>query len=93
MKIFNEIEINNIGNKKAWEFIGKRLVPSTLTNFFEQGVEFAESQLEELAIDFAEWIKKNNEESYDNLPTWEAWLTYKVSTNTLFQQFIKERNG
>mgnify|MGYP001767214087 CR=1 FL=1 len=59
---------------------------------FEKGVEFAESQLEELAIDFAEWIKENNEESYDNLPTWEAWLTYKVSTNTLFQQFIKERN-
>ena len=60
---------------------------------FRAGVEFAESQLEELAIEFAEWIKENNEESYDNLPTWEAWLTYKVSTNALFQQFIKERNG
>ena len=51
---------------------------------FEKGVEFAESQLEELAIDFAKWLF--NGEAYDDP------IESRRNAENSFKDFIKERN-
>lgn len=64
---------------------------------FEKGVEFAESQLEELAIEFIEWAGNNRvslsiKDQRNELQ--QVWYQGKnISAKELFQQFIKERNG
>jgi hypothetical protein len=50
---------------------------------FRAGVRFAESQLEELATEYVDYIYDNN---FDNFGR------NKLSPKELFQQFIKERN-
>ena len=54
------------------------------SNDFLAGVEFAESQLEELAVEFAEWLFSG--EAYD-----DSTESRKAAENS-FQQFIKEIN-
>lgn len=64
---------------------------------FEKGVEFAESQLKELAIEFIEWAGNNRvslsvKDQRNELQ--QVWYQGKnISAKELFQQFIKERNG
>ena len=53
---------------------------------FKAGIEFAESKVEYIAIEFADWIN-NNSYWFDQL------ARNKSDSKTLFQQFLKERNN
>jgi hypothetical protein len=53
---------------------------------FRQGVQFAETQLSELAIEFANWILEND-------IMFELYARNKLDSKSLFEIFIKERNN
>lgn len=56
------------------------------TKIFKAGVEFAEKELEDLNVEFGEWL-------LDTLEVFDAWSRSKISTENCFQQFLKERNN
>lgn len=62
---------------------------------FEKGVDFAESQLEKLAIEFVEWLFVNTNKYLQVDINHFMYIDENelYSTQEVFQQFIKEKNG
>ena len=60
---------------------------------FYEGVSFAESELQNLAIEFADWIS-NEDLKYDGIK-WEDKNGYifGYGTKDLFSKFIEQRNN
>ena len=83
MKIIDETKV-----KKEISKIEK-VVNGKLSTAFEKGVEFAETELQTLAIEFAEWLLKNKCKPFDSL-YWEH--TQFFTTKELFKVFIEQRN-
>jgi len=58
---------------------------------FRAGIKFAESKIEEIAVEFAEWVA----ERY-TLSIYKEWCSLGMptinSTKELFKRFLKERN-
>lgn len=64
---------------------------------FEAGISYAESQLSELAIEFAEWIDKYGYVKEDGLDEWYYWdgikqLNTTYTSKELFKEFLKYKN-
>ena len=83
MKIFNEEEVDNAACEYSKE-CGNLGFERT---DFTAGVEYAESKVEDLCIEFAEWLSETPETMSDVYEINEVNKTYKE----LFQQFLKER--
>lgn len=68
---------------------------------FQAGVQFAEEYLKDLAIEFAEWLRINFNNSPEEIDNYWEDLFYKVdnikvknyTTQKLFEIFIKEKYG
>ena len=85
MKIFNEKEVEKAALESYSylpDWAGK--YENELTGEFKSGVEYAESKVEDLCIEFVEWINSKMDWNFEN-----EYKTYKE----LFQQFLTQRNG
>lgn len=83
MKLIPQSEVDRAAEKFDKEVpLGKL----TTDYIFKAGVTFAESKVEDIAIEFADWINNNNY-WFDQL------ARNKSDSKTLFQQFLKERNN
>ena len=85
MKIFNEKEVEKAALESYSylpDWAGK--YEDELTGEFKSGVEYAESKVEDLCIEFVEWINSKMDWNFEN-----EYKTYKE----LFQQFLTQRNG
>lgn len=56
---------------------------------FREGIEFAESKIKDLMIEFAEWIEKN---CYYNGSILTYYGEHYSGAQQLFEQFMEERN-
>jgi hypothetical protein len=62
---------------------------------FKAGVEFAETQISELAVEFAEWINRQCMNDWD-VGDRQMWIHDNIpyySIKELFEIFLKERNN
>lgn len=59
---------------------------------FTAGVRFAESELKQIAIEFAEWTSENNFERMIGLWHHES-ETRSYTTSELFDKFLNERSA
>jgi len=88
IKLFKQEEVDEAAEKFDKEILLKNL---TTEYCFKAGVEFAESKIEEIAVEFAEWVA----ERY-TLSIYKEWCSLGMptinSTKELFIQFIKEKN-
>jgi hypothetical protein len=74
-------------DKAAEKFDKKVPLGKLQTDYiFKAGVEFAETQISELAIEFANWILEND-------IMFELYARNKLDSKSLFEIFIKERNN
>lgn len=94
-------------NRTTGQFVGIPLthnqIESQATGFltgFESGVSFAETELQTIAIEFAEWCCKNEYAIVQtDIDKWEWWkwdgsvVTELFSTTTLFVKFLSERTA
>lgn len=99
-KLFKQEEIDEASEK----FDKEVLLGNLTTEYcFKAGVEFAESKVEEIAVEFADWLNIHEEgfrslyrEKNSNTPIyWVSCYTggrIDYTSKELFQQFIKERN-
>lgn len=86
MKIIDEEKVKNEISKI------EKVVNGKLSTAFEKGVEFAESELQNLAIEFAEWIDING--IRDNEHNWKYKFDNYVKKFTsieMFEKFIEQR--
>jgi hypothetical protein len=87
MKIFKQSEIDeaaeDIEYNKGLIHSNPRLLSSVS---FTSGVKYAESKVEEIAIEFIEWIM---EDDY----VFTTFGENRKQSNEFFQQFLKERNN
>lgn len=65
---------------------GCNLYADWATKDFKSGVSYAESQLSELAIDLLDFL-------LNNLELFDEWSRSKISSEKVFNQFIKEYYG
>ena len=80
MSIIKDEDINKVSEKKyPFEVV---YYAGSLQDAFTEGVKFAESKFEEIAIKWLNWYKSINYE--------KDYLGF--TTNDLFQQFLKERD-
>ena len=87
MKIFNEEEVDKASLQYSTLIHSTDELDSIEAEAFAAGVEYAESKLEDLCIEFAEWLSGSLETMSDVYEINEANKTYKE----LFEQFLKER--
>ena len=85
MKIFNEEEVEKAA-LESYSYLPDWACKyeDELTGEFKSGVEYAESKVEDLCIEFAEWINSKMDWNFEN-----EYKTHKE----LFQQFLTQRNG
>ena len=67
---------------------------------FKAGIEFAESKVEEIAIEFAEYVRNNSSkvqdwklELLDNDGNISGEAKHFTNISDLFEEFLKERNN
>ena len=82
MKIFNEEEVDKASLQYSTLIHSTDELDSIEAEAFAAGVEYAESKVEDLCIEFAEWINSKMDWNFEN-----EYKTYKQ----LFEQFLKER--
>lgn len=87
-KLFKQSEINEAAFKYNPV---QKLDCEFIRSGFKAGVEFSESKLEEMAIEFANYLEDlmgefNLYDNIDKIPT-------KLSNSDLFQDFLKQRNN
>ena len=94
MKIFNEEEVDKASLQYSTLIHSTDELDSIEAEAFAAGVEYAESKVEDLCIEFVVWC-------FDNVVYHDSKSYYieseqynKEFTNKeLFQEFLKERNG
>ena len=84
MKIFDEEEVDKASLQYSTLIHSTDELDSIEAEAFAAGVEYAESKVEDLCIEFAEWINSKMDWNFEN-----EYKTHKE----LFQQFLKERNN
>ena len=84
MKIFDEDEINKASLQYSTLIHSTDELDSIEAEAFAAGVKYAESKVEDLCIEFVEWINSKMDWNFEN-----EYKTYKE----LFQQFLTQRNG
>jgi hypothetical protein len=89
MKIFKQEEVdeaaNNIKHNLGLLHSNPRLL-STVS--FVSGVEFAESKIGEIAVEFSKWLHKE----YRSInPLYEKMLVHKCTELKVFEIFLKDR--
>jgi len=101
MEIFKQEEIGEAAEKYSENKSSAFTFRETHKRDFKAGVEFAESKIEEIAIEFLDWVEKdymrvspcgdryvkitNNQEDW-------PYNFRRITKKELFEQFIKERN-
>ena len=93
MKIFDEEEVD----KACEEYVtinkytneGYNLYRDWAKNDYKRGVEYAESKVEDLCIEFAEWMFTSPMILTDD----NGGVGSNVTTSELFQEFLTSRNG
>ena len=90
MKIFNEEEVDKAA-LESYSYLPDQACKyeDELTGEFKSGVEYAESKVEDLCIEFAEWMFT----SPMILTDMQGGVGSNLTTKELFEQFLKERNG
>lgn len=65
------------------------------TKIFTAGANWALKEVENVVIEFAEWVEKYGYIYYEKSKVWAYWdnPTKEFSTKELFEIFLKERNG
>lgn len=87
MKIFNEEEVDKASLQYSTLIHSTDELDSIEAGAFAAGVEYAESKVEDLCIEFAEWIFT----SPLILTDIHGGVGSKLTTKELFEQFLKER--
>ena len=90
MKIFNEEDVDKAA-LESYSYLPNWACKyeDELTGEFKSGVEYAESKVEDLCIEFAEWMFT----SPMILTDMQGGVGSNLTTKELFEQFLKERNG
>ena len=83
MSIINETKIKNEIAKI------EKVINGQLSITFEKGVEFAENELQNLAIEFANWLNDNYDMT-ENKHEWDDW-TEIHTTEKCFELFLEWR--
>ena len=89
MKIFNEEEVNKASLQYSTLIHSTDELDSIEAEAFAAGVEYAESKVEDLCIEFAEWMFTPPMILTDD----NGGVGSNVTTSELFQEFLKERNN
>jgi len=93
MKVFEQEEIDKAAEKHA-NYVVSEYTPTEWSNQqlknlieanFKGAVSFAKSKVEEIVVEFGEYL-------LDNVELFDEWSRCKVSTDYCFKQFLKERN-
>lgn len=88
-KLFKQEEVDKAANDYENSISGEgRLIRGG----FKAGVKFTESKVEEIAVEFADWILKNDYSKIHGDRWVKLYMSRTESSKELFQQFIKERN-
>ena len=107
MKLIKQSEIDEAAENYGWRIKTNCFSDPVKTNDlansasidFQAGIEFAESKLQGLIIEFAEWIFSKNwiqKRDYDKLKCIHNLSTennIELSTEQLFEMFINERSN
>jgi len=90
MKIFNEEEVDKAA-LESYSYLPDWACKyeDELTGEFKSGVEYAESKVEDLCIEFAEWMFTSPMILTDD----NGGVGSNVTTSELFQEFLTSRNG
>ena len=88
MKIFNEEEVDKAA-LESYSYLPDWVYKyeDELTGEFKSGVEYAESKVEDLCIEFAEWMFT----SPMILTDMQGGVGSNLTTKELFEQFLEER--
>ena len=89
MKIFNEEEVDKASLQYSTIIHSTDELDSIEAEAFAAGVEYAESKLEDLCIEFAEWMFTSPMILTDD----NGGVGSNVTTSELFQEFLTSRNG
>ena len=90
MKIFNKEEVEKAA-LESYSYLPDWACKyeDELTGEFKSGVEYAESKVEDLCIEFAEWMFTSPMILTDD----NGGVGSNVTTSELFQEFLTSRNG
>lgn len=89
MKIFNEEEVDKASLQYSTLIHSTDELDSIEAEAFAAGVEYAESKVEDLCIEFAEWMFTSPMILTDD----NGGVGSNVTTSELFQEFLTSRNG
>ena len=89
MKIFNEEEVDKASLQYSTLIHSTDELDSIEAEAFAAGVEYAESKVEDLCIEFAEWMFTSPMILTDG----NGGVGSNVTTSELFQEFLTSRNG
>ena len=89
MKIFNEEEVDKASLQYSTLIHSTDELDSIEAEAFAAGVEYAESKVEDLCIEFAEWMFISPMILTDD----NGGVGSNVTTSELFQEFLTSRNG
>ena len=88
MKIFNEEEVDKASLQYSTLIHSTDELDSIEAEAFAAGVEYAESKVEDLCIEFAEWMFTSPMILTDD----NGGVGSNVTTSELFQEFLTQRN-
>ena len=89
MKIFDEEEVDKASLQYSTLIHSTDELDSIEAEAFAAGAEYAESKVEDLCIEFAEWMFTSPMILTDN----NGGVGSNVTTSELFQEFLTSRNG
>ena len=89
MKIFDEEEVDKASLQYSTLIHSTDELDSIEAEAFAAGVEYAESKVEDLCIEFAEWMFTSPMILTDD----NGGVGSNVTTSELFQEFLTSRNG
>ena len=89
MKLIPQEIVDKAADKYAIKYSDDEWEECSKYNAFKTGAEFAEKELENIIIEFGDWLVKNEYTPLQKLCWSKDSATY--TSKTLFEKFLKER--